>query len=136
MEEFKRGQTFIDYKAIDWTGKPGPKYFIGLSSAYDIDDKIVCFVMDTEKHFEKYHLDCNPLHLRFIIPPNTFSFISRHTSIILSKEAIYKLSEIYSGNIKLLDMAADNLARQIKNCINWRYILPKHKEMIINSFKI
>jgi hypothetical protein len=135
MVEFKRGQTFLDHKAVDFSGNQKAKYFIGLSNAYDPEDEIVCFVMNTENHFSKYHLWCNHGYHRFIIPPTTFTFIVEHTSIMLNKEAVYTLGELMQSDKKLLDIASDDLSRQIKNCIDWRFIIPKRKQLIMNSFK-
>jgi len=55
---------------------------------------------------------------------------------MLNKEVVYSLKEIYEPHIKILDKADEMLVRQIKNCINWDYILPKHKKLILDSFKI
>ena len=135
MVDFERGQTFLDSQAIDHTGISKPKYFIGLSNAYDFDDEIVCFVMNTERRFERYKYNCNRKAHRFIIPPNTFSFIKENTSIMLVHEVFYKLKEMYENRIKLLDLANDTLARQVKNCIDWDYMLPKSKKLVLRSFK-
>lgn len=134
MVEFKRGQTFIDHRSIDYTGNQKAKYYIGLSNAYDLKDVIVCFVLNTEKYFDRYTLGCNHGHHRFIIPPATFSFITAHTSIMLNKEAIYTFEELLQSDKQLLDLADDNLARKIKNCIDWQYILARNKDLIIKSF--
>jgi hypothetical protein len=136
MADFEKGQTFLDHQAINHTGKPKAKYFISLSNANDFDDYVICFVMNTEHRFEKYAYNCNYNAHRFIIRPKTFSFIINNTSIMLNQEVVYSLKEIYEPHIKILDKADDLLVRQIKNCINWDYILPKHKKLILDSFKI
>ncbi len=134
MAVFEKGQTFLDKKALDFSGV-SPKYFIALSNADYPDDKVICFVMNSENEMDKYHFNCNRDKFRFIIKKNTFSFINRPTSIMLIKEVIYTFEEICQSNIKLLDVANDLLTRQIKNCIDWNFLLPKSKELIINSFK-
>ena len=91
--------------------------------------------MNTENRLDKYHYNCNKDALRFIIPKKTFSFIEKPTSIMLSKECFYTLEEIYQTNIKLLDKAETLLTRQIKNCIDWNFILPRSKKLIYDSFK-
>jgi hypothetical protein len=134
MAEFDRGQTFLDLSATNQEGTKG-KFFIGLSNADYADDSIVCFVFNTEKRMDKYHLGCNKEVQKYIVAPGTFSFVSAHSSIMLNQDYCYKLEEMYGDNIKLLDKADDNLSRQIKNCIDWDYILPKSALLIKQSFK-
>jgi len=134
MADFNKGQTFLDKAATNYQGTKG-KYFIALSDAEYDDDLIVCFVMNTENRMDQYNSLCNKDKQRFIISPGTFTFITRHTSIMLVKEAFYKYSEIYRDNVKLLDMADDNLVRQIKNCIDWNYISIKAKDIIRQCFQ-
>lgn len=135
MAVFEKGQTFLDHEAIDFYGV-NPKYFIALSNADFPDDKIICFVMNTENRMEKYHFNCNKNDLRFIIRSNTFSFIDHPTSIMLNKEIFYTFEEICQDHIELLDVADDLLTRQIKNCIDWNFILPKSKKLIFDSFRL
>ncbi len=134
MADFKKGQLFLDKSAINIQGIKG-KYFIAMSDAEDDDDLIICFVLNTERRMEKYHLNCNKNFQRFIIPPDTFSFIHEYTSIMLVKEVFYKFAEIFENNILLLDMTNEILLRQIKNGIDWNYISPKAKNIILKSFK-
>jgi len=54
---------------------------------------------------------------------------------MLNREVCYRLEEMYSDKIQLLDKAPDELCRQIKNCIDWDFITPKHVSLIKNSFK-
>jgi hypothetical protein len=54
---------------------------------------------------------------------------------MLVKEVFYKFAEIFENNILLLDMTNEILLRQIKNCIDWNYISPKAKNIILKSFK-
>ncbi len=134
MADFNKGQTFLDLKSVNIDGIKG-KYFIALSDADYIDDEIICFVMNTEKFMSKYMVNCNKQYQRFIISPGTFSFISKPTSIMLEKEWHYRFEEMFMDTIKILDLAPDLLVRQIKNCIDWGYILPKAKKIIEDSFK-
>jgi hypothetical protein len=134
MAEFDRGQTFLDLAATNIDGTKG-KYFIALSFAEYEDDEIVCFVMNTERRIENYTLNCNRTKGKFVIKPGTFKFITEHTSIMLKKEIYYKLEEILSSKIKLLDIAEDKLQREIKNCIYFNYLLPKGTKLIKQSFK-
>ena len=135
MADFDKGQTFIDFEASN-INQTKAKYFIGLSDAYDNDDTIICFVMNTEKRLDRYHFNCNRENHRFIIPVDTFSFIKKPTSIMLISEWWYTLNDMYANNIKLLDKASDLLARQIKNCIDWNFLRPKSRKLILNSFKL
>jgi len=134
MAELERGQTFLDLKACNSDGTKG-KFHISLSNVSFDDDILVCFVFNTEHKMSKYKLDCNPTSERFIIAPKTFSFITDFTSIMLHREVIYRLEEIYESNIKLLDIADDMLSRKIKNCICRDHISPKMYALITNSFK-
>jgi hypothetical protein len=134
MADFERGQTFLDLAAVNIEGSTD-KYYIGLSNADYDDDIIVCFVFNTEHRMDKYHLGCNKDKQKFIIAPKTFSFIKDYTSIMLNREVCYRLEEMYSDKIQLLDKAPDELCRQIKNCIDWDFITPKHVSLIKNSFK-
>jgi len=133
MADFNKGQTFLDLSATNFQGTKS-KYFIALSNAKDEDDLVVCFVMNTEHRMDKYHLLCNKSKQRFIIKPETFSFIKYYTSIMLVKEVFYQYSEFYKDNIKLLDIANETLIRQIKNCIDWKFLTPKAAKLIKESF--
>lgn len=134
MATFEKGQTFLDLGAINFYGEKG-KYFIALSDAEYDDDLIVCFVMNTEKRMDKCHLHCNRELQKFIIKPNTFSFIKDYTAIMLILPCCYYLKEMYEPRIRLLDIADETLCRQIKNCIDWNEIPPKFKFLIKQSFK-
>jgi hypothetical protein len=134
MAEFEKGQTFLDLGATNFCGSKG-KYFIGLSTANFDDDIICCFVLNTEKRMDRYRLYCNKEAQKFIIPPQTFSFITDYTSIMLHQAVVYRLKEIYDDRIKLKDLADDTLARQIKNCVNRDSISVKHYQLIRDSFK-
>ena len=74
MAEFEIGQTLLDKQSTNFDGTKG-KYFIALSSADYDNDPIICFVMNTERKMSKYHYNCNKKNQRFIIKPETFSFI-------------------------------------------------------------
>jgi hypothetical protein len=134
MPGFEKGQTFLDRKALDLSGTK-PKYFIALTDAEDADDEIICFVMNTENMMDRYHFECNKKDLRFIIRPGTFSFIDRETSIMLNKEVYYTFKELCNDNIKLLETANDLLVRQIRNCIDWNFMMLKTKRIIDHCFR-
>jgi len=134
MAEFDFGQTFLDKQATNFSGTKG-KYYIALSNADYDDDLIICFVMNTEKFMDKYQYNCNKSAQKFIIAPNTFSFIDRDTSIMLDQPVCYKFIEMYGNNIKLLDQADETLCRQIKNCIDFNNIPPKFATLIKDCFK-
>jgi len=134
MADFSKGQTFLDLQSVNIDGTKG-KYFISLSDANFDDDEIICFVMNTEHYMERYKVNCNKKFQRFIIVSGTFSFITKNTSIMLEKEWYYKYSEMYVEKIKILDLAPDILTRQIKNCIDWGYILPRARKIIEDCFK-
>ena len=140
MAEFNIGQTFMDSQAtyfdratLQYTKKP--KFYIALSSAKYDNDLIVCFVMNTEKRMHKYNINCNKRAQKFIISPNTFSFINDYTSIMLSQPCFYQLKEMYENRIKWLDQASDILCKQIKNCIDLNEISPQFGNLIKKCFK-
>lgn len=135
MAEFERGQTFIDLKSSN-INQTKAKYFIALSNANYEDDEIICFVMNTEQRMNLFNYDCNKNAGKFIIPNGTFKFIDRDTSIMLRTETYFLFSEILnSSSIKLLEIADEQLQRKIKNCIDFNFIPPKAKKIILDSFK-
>ncbi len=134
MAEFERGQTFLDLAAESHRGTKG-KFFIALSSADYDDDIIVCFVFNTEHRMDKYHVGCNKDVQKFIVAPKAFSFIDKYSSIMLHQACCYKLIEMYSDKIRLLEKADDQLCRQIKNCIDWNFVPAKFVPLIKDSFK-
>lgn len=135
MAEFDKGQFFFDRKAINFQGPKG-KYFIGLTDANEADDLIVSFVINTENNFNKYNLKCNSKAQKFILAPNEFSFLSKHSSIMLSIPCRYSFEEICESNIEILkDKADDTLCRQIKNCIDLEQIEPLFSNPIKECYK-
>ena len=133
MAGLDRGQTFIDHEAtnIDCTKA---KYLIALSDADDPDDRVPCFVMNTERHMHKYHFGCNKEKYRCIVKEKTFTFINNPTSIMLKVEWYYTFEELCGRSIELLDIADDLLCRQIKNCIDWNQMLLETREIINKCF--
>ena len=77
MAEFEIGQTFLDIKSTNFYSQK-EKYYIALSNAEYEDDPIICFVMNTERRMDKYHIDCNKKDQKFILEPNTLSFIKNY----------------------------------------------------------
>ncbi len=134
MAEFERGQTFLDRKATNISGQKH-KYFIALSNADFEDDDVVCFVMNSEDDMIGKSYLCNKVKGKFILKSGDFSFIKHDTSIMLKVESVYTLEELLSSDVQLLDMASDTLQRQIKNCIDFGYLLPKHSDLIKAAFK-
>ncbi len=134
MADFEKGQTFLDLHATNFSSTKG-KYFITLNNAEEEDDLIICFVMNTENRMDKFQLGCNKKFQKYILEPGEFSFLKNHTAIMLELASQYTLSEMYEDNIKLLDKAEDPLCRQIKNCIDFNYIIPKFTKIIKSCFK-
>ena len=135
MAEFERGQTFIDLKSPNIQGTK-PKYFIALNNADFDDDLIICFVMNTEHHFSKYHLKCNKEKSRYILKAKDLTFITDYTSIILNLPHRFTLEEIAnSSHIKLEEIAPELMQREIKNCIDFGYIREDWAKLIKESFK-
>lgn len=135
MAEFERGQFFFDKQATNFQGVKG-KYFIALTEATEADDMIVCFVINTENNFPKYSLNCNRFVQKFILAPGQFSFVAKHSSIMLSLPCRYTFEEICNSNINILtDIADDNLCRQIKNCIEMDQIEPLFSSALKNCYK-
>jgi hypothetical protein len=130
MADIEIGQTFVDLRSSNLFQENKAKYFITLSRADCEGDEFACFVMNTERRMEKYHLNCNKSKQKFIIPPGSFSFITANTPIMLANPAIYKYEEMFTDHVKLLDEAAPLLCGQIKNCIDWDFIPVKIKKMI------
>ncbi len=135
MVEFERGQFFLDHQATNYQGQKG-KYFIALTDAECDDDLIVCFVLNTERRMELHTLDCNKEVQKYILAPNSFSFVRDHSAIMLSLPCCYKLIEMYKDNIQILNDKADEvLCRRIKNCIDLNQIIIKFAKIIKECYK-
>lgn len=140
MADFNVGQTFIDHRSIAKEHTtPKAKYFIGMNYAYKLSDIIACFVMNTERRMDLHSINCNRRVQKFVLCPDTFSFLNNFTSIMLNQAIPYTLEEIYkyhsTTRIELFERADDNLCRQIKNCIDFSYIEPNLAKLIKDSFK-
>ena len=134
MADIEIGQTFLNLTATNYQGTKG-KYFIAMSCADCWGGKFACFVMHTEHRKEKYRLWCNKKAQKFMIAPNTLSFITSYTSIMLSIPNLYEYDEMYESNIKLFEVAPETICKQIKNCIDWSNISLKIANLIKSSFK-
>lgn len=134
MAGIEIGQTFLDLKATNYQGTKG-KFFIAMSCAEGFDDEFVCFVMNTEHHFNKYNLLCNKASHRFVIAPLTFTFLTHYTSIMLSIPHLYRCEEMYGNNIETFEVAEQLMCRQIKNCIDFNDIQLRFANYIKSSFK-
>ncbi|HEY3249606.1 MAG TPA: hypothetical protein VGK25_00675 [Ignavibacteria bacterium] len=133
---FQAGTIFLDLKAANIDGQKA-KYFIGMNEANDEDDKVICFVLNTEHHPEKLTEGCNKNKEKFYVPLKKFNFQTANTSIMLYRTVIYKLEEIISSqDIKIIETVDETMARQIKNCIDKESIEPFAWELINASFKI
>ncbi len=130
MADIEIGQTFVDLHSTNLFQGDKAKYFITMSCADCEGDEFVCFVMNTERMMKKYHLNCNKSKQKFIIPPDTFSFITDNTAFMLARPAIYKYEEMYESHIRLLEVAPVLLCSQIKNCIDWNFIPPRISKMM------
>lgn len=132
---FSPGTIFLDTKASNIQGIK-PKYFIGISKASDETDKIVCFVLNTEKYPEKLKEGCNKEKEKFFLQSNKFGFLTNPTSIMLNRECLYSLKEIINEKyIKIIDEIDEITLRQIINCIKKENISLFNWELIKAIFK-
>jgi hypothetical protein len=103
------------------------------------DDLLVCFSLNTEKRMDKYNVLCNKKSAKFILSPeiHKFTFLKKFTSLNLDEPCLYSVKELFENHIKICekDKAGIELVRQIKNCIDNGYLLPKHIFLIKDSFK-
>jgi hypothetical protein len=131
---FTPGTVFIDLKASNITGCK-PKYFIGMSKANYEDDKIICFVFNTENYPQNLHDGCNKIKEKFFLPPKRFDFQTEPTSIMLNKEHYYSLNEILNDDkIKIVNNEIElKLLLKIFNCINRKSIAEFGWEMLKES---
>lgn len=135
MPLFEAGTTFLDHRAINIDGGKA-KYFIGMNNADDEDDVIVAFVFNTEHRMDLYHIGCNKEKQKFILQPKDISYLTDHTSIMLSIPQYYYLKEIIDGrSIKELEKVTETLTRQIKNCLDMKNVATKFQQLIKDSFK-
>jgi len=135
MPLFKAGTTFLDHRALNIQGEKA-KYFIGMNNADMEDDVIVAFVFNTEHRMDLYHVGCNKEKQKFVLQPKEISYLSDHTSVMLSLPRYYHLKEILdSTSIKELEKANDPLIRQIKNCLDLKNVAVKFQQLIKDSFK-
>lgn len=85
-----------------------------------------------------YQVGCNHKKQRFILFKyiHKFEFLTDQSSIMLDDACRYYVKEFYEDKIKILnDKADDILCRQIKNCVDEGYILPKFMKMIKDCYK-
>ena len=134
----KKGQFFLDKKSCNIDGQK-PKYHLVLTDGKEEEDKVLCLVLNSEKHMDKYKIGCNKSKQKYIISPEThkFSFLKNYTSIILMRVRTYFAREFYEDNLDVLkDFAEIDLMRQIKNCLDENNLLPNEKEILKNCYKI
>ncbi len=145
MAEFEKGDIFIDYRAVNIAGEKA-KYFLCMNDANEADDKVVCFVMNTEGRMDKYHVGCNNSVGKFVLIlgdtplENTKgkSFLKNPTSLMLSKPRIYTVSEFLErSDIKFIGKIIDDkFLRRIKNCIDFNDLTFLEMRLIKEAFKI
>lgn len=132
MASIDKGQFFIDFEALK-NGEQKSKFFIALTDGYADDDSIICFVINTEHRMDLYNIGCNRCKQKFILfkDIHQFEFLKEPSSIMLQEPRCYFVKDFYHDNIKVLnDKADDILCRQIKNCIDVGYIIPKFMKVI------
>lgn len=137
MATIDKGQFFLDHHALK-DGEKKAKFFIALTEG-DLDDEaIICFVINTEHRMDLYKIECNRTKQRFILfkDVHKFEFLEKPSSIMLDDAYQYFVKEFYTDQIKILDdKASETLCRQIKNCIDEGYILPKLMKKIKAEYK-
>jgi len=135
MPLFEAGTTFLDHRALNIQGEK-PKYFIGMNDADDEDDVVVAFVFNTEHRMDLYHPGCNKEKQKFVLEPKEISYLTAHTSVMLSLPEYYHLKEIINyKSIKILDKVSETLTRQVKNCLDLKNVATKYHQIIKDSFK-
>ncbi len=135
MPLFEAGTTFLDHHAVNSQGVKA-KYFIGMNNADMEDDVIVAFVFNTEHRMDLYQVGCNKEKQKFVLKPKDISYLTDHTSVMLSLPRYYHLKEILdSTSIKELERANESLSRQIKNCLDLKNVAVKFQQLIKDSFK-
>lgn len=135
MPLFEAGTTFLDHRAFNIQGEKA-KYFIGMNNADTEDDVIIAFVFNTEHRMDLYHVGCNKEKQKYVVEPKSFSFISAHSSIMLSVPEYYQLKEIIDkDSVKIFEKATDRLAREIKNCLDLKNVSAKFYHLIKESFR-
>lgn len=135
MPLFEAGTTFLDFRSVNFQGAK-TKYFIGMNNADYDDDYIVSFVFNTEHRMDLYRIGCNKEKQKFILEPKEFNFLKEYTSVMLSIPCYIQLKYIIDNErVKILDKASDNLARQIKNCLDMNNVAVKFQRLIKASFK-
>lgn len=138
MITVERGQFFLDYHSIK-VGKEKAKFFLALTSGDELDEEVICFVINTEKRMDLYNVCCNKSKQKFILynEIHNFNFLEKPSSIMLDEARKYYVKEFFDDGIKLLDdIAEEKICREIKNCIDPGYILPKFWAIIQADYKI
>lgn len=137
MATIEKGQFFLDHQALK-QGETKAKYFIVLNDGEIDDDELVCIVMNTEHRMDLYHVGCNKEKQKFVLykDEHKFDFLKNPSSLILDEPRLYKVEEFYENNINILeDIADETLCRQIKNCVDEKYWLPKFTQLVKDCYK-
>jgi len=137
MDTIKKGLFFLDYQA-QRDFKKKAKYFIVFTDGDLLDDELVCFSLNTEHRMDLYRILCNKNKAKFILSSSVhkFSFLTEFSTLMLNEPCIYRVEELFSDRFEVFenDIASIELLRQIRNCIDDGYLLPKHILLIKNSF--
>ncbi len=137
MATVKRGQFFLHHKAIK-EGVSKPKFFICLIEGEDLDDEILCLVINSERRIGMYQPGCNKQKAKFVLTTSkySFDFLKHDSSIMLLRIFHYKVADLFADDIRILnDVANDGLCRQIKNCIDKNNLLSKEEEVLKYHYK-
>ena len=137
MATIDRGQFFLHHHAIK-DGKQKAKYFIALTEGELDDDRVICFVLNTENRMDLYRVGCNKNKQKFVLynEIHRFEFLEKPSSIMLDEPCCYWVKEFYEDKITILrDKADEKLCREIKNCIDEGYILPSLMKQIRDNYK-
>lgn len=137
MGIIKKGLFFLDHHA-QRDFKEKPKYFIVFTDGDLSDDELVCFSLNTEHRMDLYNVQCNKNKAKFILSPklHPFSFLTEYSALRLDEPCLYRVEELFGDQFMVFenDIAPNLLLRQIKNCIDEGYLLPKHILLIKNSY--
>lgn len=137
MATIEKGQFFLDHQALK-EGETKAKYFIVLTDGNLDDDEVICIVMNTEHRMDIYHVGCNHEKQKFVLykEEHEFDFLEKPSSLMLDEPRTYWVKEFYEDHLKILDDKADeNLCRQIKNCVDINYWLPRQAQLLKDCYK-
>ena len=137
MPSIPKGQFFLDLIATKHGQQKG-KFFIALTEGEFDDDRLICFVLNTENRMDLYRDGCNKAKGKFILLPDNhdFGFLINPTSIMLNEPCCYLVKEFYEDRIIMKKVADEKILREIKNCIDNGYLLPWMIKDIKSNYRI